>query len=40
MRPQESKMLINIMQATKEPMKITAGKFGVLSFEYFMKVCI
>ncbi|NP_001177476.1 odorant receptor 21 [Nasonia vitripennis] len=37
-KPEESKMIVNIMYAAKHPFEITAGKFAVLSFSYFVKV--
>lgn len=39
LEPKESRMLLNIMQIAKTPFQVTAGKFAVLSFEYFMNVC-
>lgn len=40
LRPEETKMLIMIMCASKAPFELTAGKFIVLSLEYFMDVSI
>ncbi|XP_023246055.1 odorant receptor 22c-like [Copidosoma floridanum] len=38
MKPSESKMILNIMQAAMKPFTLTAGKLLELSFNYFTKV--
>lgn len=40
LKSEEFKMLVIVMRTSKKPFEITAGKFTILSLEYFAKVCL